>query len=98
MNPGFLLFGPPPLRTSFMDGPRGHGTDWRDTHRVSPCVEEHDEVLGGGVAVLDLALVAVPVHRQARLVEQAHIARGGSGLCRRRRASCNDNYCNKVDY
>ena len=36
---------------------------------ISECVEVHDEVLGGGVPVLDLALVAVWVNRQLGHVE-----------------------------
>ena len=39
------------------------------SHRVLPCVQEHDEVLGPGVAVLDLALVAVAVHAELGRVE-----------------------------
>ena len=34
-------------------------------------MQEHDEVLGRGIPVLDLALVAVTVHGQPRLVEPA---------------------------
>ena len=50
-------------------------------------MQEHDEVLGRGIPVLDFALVAVPVHRQPRLVEPVHV--DNSGIVSRRRASCN---------
>ena len=58
------------------------------THRVGPGVQEHDEVLGRGVAVLDLALVAVPVHSQPRLVQTATAAREVGGAVSLRRGSC----------
>ena len=53
-----------------------------NSHRVTPGVKEHDEILGLGVSVFDFALEAMPVHRKLGGIEQFVALLSAAGLGR----------------